>query len=373
MSKYVFIFGAGASKHCGAPLMDEFINVSRTLFEGAHEFKPLFDAINYLQRIHSKTNLDLYNIESIFNLFEMSKLLGGIPGYNENKIDDLIVLLKKLIVNTLEAKTKYQPNAESILPKAPEMYHALFNRMFDSDHLNLKQEDLAFITFNYDLALDLSLTLFVGDDNFDYFLKQEKIEGEVVEGRKFQKDKIPLLKLHGSLNWGVILNEAEGGKPISGIDPIKLEFICREPEAQRNKNVINVSRYLSSAIGRKRNYDIVPLIVPPAWNKSQYHEQIQNVWKKAAEELSDAEHIFIIGYSMPETDSFFKLLFGLGTINGPTLKTLAVINCDKEETQSRFESFLGPGSLTPFEYITKRFNADSINKIAVIIKKDIMQ
>jgi hypothetical protein len=38
------------------------------------------------------------------------------------------------------------------------------------------------------------------------------------------------------------------------------------------------------------------------------------VWRTAAQHLSEAEHIFIIGYSLPETDQFFRYLYGLGTV-----------------------------------------------------------
>jgi hypothetical protein len=61
-----------------------------------------------------------------------------------------------------------------------------------------------------------------------------------------------------------------------------------------------------------------PVIVPPTWNKTQYHKEIGGVWTEAAKHLSEAENIFIIGYSLPDTDQFFRYLYSLGTV-GDTL------------------------------------------------------
>jgi len=49
-----------------------------------------------------------------------------------------------------------------------------------------------------------------------------------------------------------------------------------------------------------------PVIVPPTWNKTQNAPSIATVWREAANQLSDAENIFVSGYSLPQTDEFFK-------------------------------------------------------------------
>ena len=72
MSKVVFVLGAGASAHCGTPLMGNFLEVAEGLWrsgevkEASEHFEKVFDAIGYLQGIHSKAKLDTYNIETIY-------------------------------------------------------------------------------------------------------------------------------------------------------------------------------------------------------------------------------------------------------------------------------------------------------------------
>jgi hypothetical protein len=81
MSQTVFIFGAGASKQAGVPLMGEFFDVARRirpLIKGeiADEFDRVFLGISALQVAHSKADIDLDNLESVFATFEMARLFG---------------------------------------------------------------------------------------------------------------------------------------------------------------------------------------------------------------------------------------------------------------------------------------------------------
>jgi hypothetical protein len=71
-----------------------------------------------------------------------------------------------------------------------------------------------------------------------------------------------------------------------------------------------------------------PVIVPPGIFKSEYQGSLGKVWQQAAKELAEAREIFVIGYSLPESDLFFRNLFALGT-EGPTiLERFAVLNYD---------------------------------------------
>jgi hypothetical protein len=78
MSNVVFILGAGASKQAGAPLMANFLDVSTDLLranrvgESKVHFERVFTAIGGLQAVHSKAQLDLNNIESIFTALDIS-------------------------------------------------------------------------------------------------------------------------------------------------------------------------------------------------------------------------------------------------------------------------------------------------------------
>ena len=104
-----------------------------------------------------------------------------------------------------------------------------------------------------------------------------------------------------------------------------------------------------------------PFIVPPTWNKTQYHEQIETVWRRAATELSEARNIFIIGYSFSETDEFFKHLFALSLVGGPALSLLAIVN-PNGEVADRFLSIAGSQIKSKIKPIGAKF-AKSVSQM----------
>ena len=67
-----------------------------------------------------------------------------------------------------------------------------------------------------------------------------------------------------------------------------------------------------------------------------------SVWQRAAQHLSEAENIFLLGYSLPITDQFFHLLYALGTIGATRLKRLWVFDPDSQgQVKPRYEQMLG--------------------------------
>jgi hypothetical protein len=106
------------------------------------------------------------------------------------------------------------------------------------------------------------------------------------------------------------------------------------------------------------DHDVVPepVLVPPTWNKAEHHKNLSAVWSRAAKELTDAEHIFIVGYSLPETDSFFRYLYALGTAGGAPLKRIWVFNPDPG-VEGRFRGMLGPGATSRYRFFPQTFDA----------------
>lgn len=68
--------------------MFDFLDVASDLLrsnavqEKRSEFEQVFSAIGALQAVHSKAQLDLNNIESIFTVLELGKIIQKIPGLN---------------------------------------------------------------------------------------------------------------------------------------------------------------------------------------------------------------------------------------------------------------------------------------------------
>ncbi len=192
MSKIIFILGAGASAHCGTPLMGNFLEVAEDLWrrgfvaESDEHFSNVFGAIGNLQGIHSKAKIDTYNVETIYAAFEMGKLLKSLPGITDtNMIDDLIYSLKVVISHTLERTTRLlNYGGEIHAPVAYGNFADMISKLID------EKKSFSIITFNYDLGLDYALSR--NKILLDYAL------GDIETNPR----TATLLKLHGSLNWG---------------------------------------------------------------------------------------------------------------------------------------------------------------------------
>ena len=337
MSKIVFVLGAGASRHCGTPLMKNFLEVAQDLMrmgeveEVREDFESVFDAVGNLHAIQSKANINTYNIEDVYAAFEMGKLLDSLPGVEESsKIDELISSIKKVIGYTLEKTTKLR-NTEIRAPEAYYEFAGIIETLIEAG------KDCSVITFNYDLGLDFSL--YARRILPDYGLGDIDAAG---------KKCTPFLKLHGSLNWGKC---SKCGK----ITPYR-DFTVTEPKSGLDYFIIPIIsklKTLKCKCGEPIEED--PFIVPPTWNKTAFHEQIEQVWKRAALELKDAEHIFVLGYSFPETDMFFHYLFALGVDMRTILKGFYVYNIDLE-VEKRFEDLLSSGIKERFEFQSYDFD-----------------
>lgn len=323
MSKTIFILGAGASKAAGAPLMADFITTAEDLLnrnvveKEKEDFLTVLEARQELQNIFSKASFDVSNIESVFAAFEMAQIIQKFGNYPVEKINSLSNSMKKVIVKTIESSMEFRVITKSSIPIiAPSPYPSFVNLV--EKILQEKQEDVSIFTFNYDLALDVAFAN--KGIQIDYGLENQGI---------------PVLKLHGSLNWGEC---AECNKII----PVTIDQYFDKFYLIDKNEKINFFLNLPLEKFNHCNKPLlhIPFIVPPTWNKNTYYDKISPIWIRAALEMSNAENIFVIGYSFPETDKFFHYLYALGTVGKNFLKRFWVYNPD-ENVESKFRKIIG--------------------------------
>jgi hypothetical protein len=323
-TKTVFILGAGASADAGLPLMNNFFDKAKRIFKqfnslpeivkNKEHFERVFNFIADLQPIYAKAFLDLDNIETLFGALEMAEILERLGDKTLDEIAQIKKSLIKVIIITIEFNTNLYISEDEYQSKGsiPVLIRSLY-KGFDEKFRRMFC-DFSFITFNYDLVIDYALRK--NGLIFNYFLNG----GE----------NIPLLKLHGSVNW--IKNNDD--------DAIHIAKVNERMTSLKGTDI------LFTTIGANLIDDYqTPVIVPPTWNKSQHQKTIKQVWQKAATELAEAEILFIIGYSLPESDMFFRYLYGLGTFSDTHLNRIIVINPDKN-TEVAFRNMIGQGILS---------------------------
>lgn len=341
MGKTVFILGAGASYQAGVPLMSNFLDEAQKILnsgnltkEDEEAFDLVFKGISSLQSVHSKSKLDINNLESVFATFEMAKRLNKMPGFEIDEIPILIKSIRRLIVVTIERLLKIPFRDRRITPPKPYDKFAVLLKKLKTE-LQPK-EDISILTFNYDIAADLMLHhLSYGPD---YCLMNSTDFG----GR----DVVKLLKLHGSINWGVL-------KEFDRISPFYIEDFLK-----RNKfREAIIEMRIGSVLSEEERFEGEPVIIPPTWNKANFHNDLLGVWRESAKELEMADNLMVIGFSLPETDIFFRHLYALGTVGEVPFNRFWVFDPQENDgiVDKRYQALLGPGATSRYSYFDKTF------------------
>jgi len=328
-NKNIFILGAGFSKPAGLPTISEFYNEIKRIYLDKRFllnkflqdcFKTVINYRNDLDKISSKTKIDLDNIEILFSYLDMDCKCSGDTTLNQ--------IRKKLIytiINTLKICTNFSEVEEDNNLKIIEKYKGAKQLNYTEGRKKLKHSlnifeyfatvvsgkigdrdyqfnlDDSIITFNYDLILD------------QIFLKQNIGVNYCLESNS--KKGIKFLKLHGSANW----------------------LYC-----PKCKKVNIYKRGYLHKIKKCDNckHDLEPLIVPPTWNKDSYNEKLNLIWEEAVNEIKQARRIFILGYSMPPTDMYFEFLMSLGLKNNSLIEKVYVVDILEEEGNKKIKNYL---------------------------------
>ena len=320
VDRNVYILGAGFSYQAGMPLIKNFLEEMRSAFFwlGDNGRSDEADAIKEVMRFRQKAsasaariNIDIDNIEDLFSLIAAGK-----------ESDELEAKMTTAIASTLDYAycTKQrlytsfirQHSDNARFPKSWETpdnqtYYAPLYDYYVAIMLGWlkgseKIQDNTFITFNYDLMLDMSMhNLGI---NPDYALRQKDdgVEKLLVGD---EAPRVKVLKLHGSLNW-----------------------------RRRDGLVVSVPRY-----NFEEPKDFDPILVPPTWRKT-LSGGLSNVWQEAVEALSKATRIIVIGYSMPPTDVQFKYLLGAGFQDNCSFQELFFVGPSVEERKEMIFSTL---------------------------------
>ena len=326
----------------GGPLMTDFLDVADSLRRGSgrdvtdapQAFEDVFKARQDLRGIYAKSTLDLDNLEELFGVIEMGSLIGKFPNRNQLEIEQLRRSMITLIFKTIERRMQFRVNNKHISPSEP---YAKFVNILNEAKTSIGASDHSWcsvITFNYDIALEQALHH--SSVPFDYCLEEGGHDGP-----------LPLLKLHGSINWGVC-------DTCQTVVPANV----RDAEFALHFTTKHVIYRLGSNLPAREHCGLplsaIPLIVPPTWDKTRYHKQLAPVWRQASRQLEQAENIFVVGYSLPETDNFFRYLFALAS-EGPTdIRRFWVINPDFE-VDKRFRPLIGSGISNRYRFLQREF------------------
>lgn len=323
----VYILGAGFSAPGKMPLISNFLNYMRDAYqyyvtnEDERQAKFIEEVFNFRQSASSaayRINLDLENIEHLFSLASASdakstknikhaicstiKYCQLLPKPTFN-IDIPPGHFNNSILKHYSQKLNQKLNSKYTIEVPFYSYASLIL----SGYL-LENSKNSIITFNYDRLIEESLEKLSVPYNY------------IINNNMKKNDGIPILKLHGSTNWGM----------------------------KENGNINIYSNYPELLESNSE-----PVIIPPTWNKT-FEGKLRIIWDRAIKYLSTATRIIFIGFSMPKTDLHFKYLLAAGLKNNISLREIYIIDPNVLKMESK---------------INKLFNNKSITRVSISLEE----
>jgi len=270
--KTVYIFGAGASAAEGAPVLRDFLKIAYQFFKEEH-YSPELDIVwEFLEHFYGfKTvirhagELDKFpELEEIFNIVDWSLLQNQafsirFPRY---RLHELKTALVKLISMTLDKS----------LPSYNGMHQS-----FVSGVVRGGEEIPTFVSLNYDIVLDNAIRSTGCVPEYGFY-------GNHLDHLDSCR-KIPLYKLHGSLNWSFC--------PLCG------------EISEHNEKVAHLlfkDKYSITCLNCGSDSSQA-IIIAPTLYKSYNISRLQNVWDCASKSISLSDRLVFIGYSLAPADT----------------------------------------------------------------------
>jgi hypothetical protein len=305
MNKTVYVLGAGFSIEAGAPSQE---NLVQKIFDvhkqNSHHFHDGCFAkfVNFLTNIllipkemHSRVPL-----EDIFT--PLDRCILDNVSFRELSPDGIVLErenLYYLIGRTLEILLQSNKNKEYINKFAKYLVSKASTRI---DGKYKIEDPVSVISTNWDILLDNSIKDCIDNDYKNkavvdyccYISSFQKEDQSVMPGLEMLGRggfNVKLLKLHGSLNW--LQCPRCQRVYIDFYNKIAINHIYNKVSCRHCKNNFKKDN---------ESHNLVSNLVMPTFLKNLSNPQYKLIWQNAAIELSEANHIVFIGYSLPQAD-----------------------------------------------------------------------
>jgi hypothetical protein len=304
----VYILGAGFSRPLDLPLVSDFLFKAKDLYwkdtTRYKHFVEVFQKIERLAQIKTYYESDQLNIEELLSILTMSSAI---------QAKDDADTFSKFITDVIEAYTPFDKEVGTAEISPVNFQGGMFSYPKYKPYLWFLSNilGLEFFPVHYSLSRTNYLA-----------------QCRVCEDTEYTYDVV-------SMNYDMILENA--------LAHINKFYVSNEQQLHLNrswKSDLKLGGNLAKLHGSVDD----KLVIPPTWNKSVTPGKILEAWQIARYSLSEANHIRIIGYSLPRTDSYIKYLLKEAIINAQSshnLKSLDIICYDPAETvMSNYRDFI---------------------------------
>lgn len=333
MAGSVYVLGAGFSHGFNKelfPLVRNFLSLAKE----NHFYQPEEQHQQLACVIAKYFNDPVYpDIEKVLSFLAASPLHHRtiLPEHRSVAYDELV----ELIVLSL--------SKASTAPASSMQIQDAYNKFIE----HVVEAKSTVITFNYDLLLENLLTKYGWQPYHGYGVnvppvyeamptaRHTYLRQSLNEASDMRWHEVTLLKLHGSINWGIPLIAAD-----------KNEEIFQLPA----KGGVSMADFaLKTDFGAPFTMYFKPVIVPPVLDKSSWlqNRPFRVIWNMAMESIAEAEQITFIGYSLPVTDFMAEFMFrqGVNLITAERKITVIAPNASTE-LRKRYDDVFGSVGVT---------------------------
>jgi hypothetical protein len=298
----VYILGAGFSAPAGIPVMREFVDRARQLRRGNAQYSYFEKIIKLIQDTATAEKFfqhDSTNIEEALSFLEMKDNLEG-----SNTKQELI----NFIVDVIKAST----------PQAPEFR---FSQIPPNEWTEVFTKDQIWKGYCAFVSSLSSLEFYEGTD----------FQMRGIDVRRNDGDTLYSVL---SLNYDLMLENT-------------CQFVSRSYWWRNNPPMQFVKQH---SMDTQQNWpQLVKIhgsidtkeIIPPTFNKGLYGSSLPQSWRDAYDILVKANEIRVLGYSLPQTDSYIKYLLMASIDKFKDLDRIDWIALDSDGSlKSRFNQFI---------------------------------
>ena len=247
-------------------------------------------------------------LEDLFTIFDnISAGQEWFKNYSSKEMAKLHNELKKCIIYALSYKITYKLlTSKKINDYTKFSSFLLKERLLESQ----KNDSFAVITMNWDDVLERTLYKMCNEHNsgektkykkvfpdlciYDYDFEPKKNHFPSIRTKARGYKNIKILKMHGSLAW---LECPRCGRLFTDYES---EIAYEEFLGKRCPYCIDSNN--------KKRPKLRNLILTPTFMKSFNNLNIKNIWYNAYIDISEADHVVFIGYSLPDADFEMRCL-----------------------------------------------------------------
>jgi len=306
--KTVYVMGAGASAAEGAPVVRNFLRIAHRYFKEERndiDLEIVWEFLEYFygtrKKIKSEDDLDKYlGIDELFNIVDWYLLHNQAFSlrFPMPRLYELKSALVMMISLTLERS----------LPPDKGIHHS-----FVSEVMSSCDERPTFISLNYDIVLDKAVRATGYGLEYGFY-------GSHDDHLK-TRGKVPLYKLHGSLNWTLC--------PLCGEISEHEEKVAHLLFTESSITCLNCG-----------GENLQSVIIAPTLYKSYNISRLHNIWDSAGGAISRSDRLVIIGYSLAPADTSI-IATVKRALNVPDRKREMVVINPSRRVCSRYRQIFG--------------------------------